>query len=424
MLLFIRSPLARRFLLWANLFFLVCAVSVVGAVSAFAHGERNQEPFLRMRTLEWYDVKWSTDEMKVNDDLVVTGKFRVFGDWPQNLADPTLAFLSTGGPGSVMVKKESYINEVAAQNSTGLQKGRDYSFKLVLQARIPGRWHIHPTVLVHQAGPIVGPGKWVDVGGATADFVYPIKTLDGRTIPDLSTWGFRTVVIWQGLWAAIGLFWLLWWMRRPMLIPRFREVASGHAGRLITRADMFVGAAILVGTVTIVVAGVSWADTEYPRSIPLQAGKMQTDPLPLPDSEVSVKVLRATYDVPGRSMKMTLLVKNETPDVLEIGEFTSANVRFVNEKSETALRNVDEGYPSDLVNHGLVVKDDKPIQPGETREIVVEATDSAWEVERLTSLLNDPDNRFGALIFFYTPEGVRRIAEISGPIIPNFLGTS
>ena len=34
MLLFIRSPLARRLLLWANLLILVCAVSVVGAVSA------------------------------------------------------------------------------------------------------------------------------------------------------------------------------------------------------------------------------------------------------------------------------------------------------------------------------------------------------------------------------------------------------
>ena len=68
-------------------------------------------------------------------------------------------------------------------------------------------------------------------------------------------------------------------------------------------------------------------------------------------------------------------------------------------------RNVDESYPPELVNHGLLVKDDRPLQPGESREIDVEATDAAWEIERLTSLLNDPDNRFGALLFFYTPNG-------------------
>jgi methane/ammonia monooxygenase subunit B len=220
-----------------------------------------------------------------------------------------------------------------------------------------------------------------------------VKTLDGREIPDLSTWGVRTVVIWQLIWVALGAFWLLWWIRRPMLIPRFREVAAGRIDRIISRQDVIAGAVVLVATVTIVIVGVSWAEAQYPRSVPLQAGKAITDPLPLPDSEISVKVVRAVYDVPGRSMKMTLLVKNETPDVLEIGEFSSANVRFINANSAKALANVEESYPVELVNHGLIVKDDKPLQPGETREIAIEATDSAWEIERLTSLLNDPDNR-------------------------------
>jgi len=206
-----------------------------------------------------------------------------------------------------------------------------------------------------------------------------------------------------------------------MLIPRFREVAAGRVDRIISRADVVAGALLLVTTVTLVVVGVSWANAKYPRTIPLQAGKSITEPLPLPDGEVSVRVVRAVYDVPGRSMKMTLRVKNETPDVLEIGEFASANVRFLNEKSQRALDQVDSDYPPDLVNHGLIVKDPQPLQPGETREIEIEATDAAWETERLTALLNDPDNRFGALIFFYSPDGARRIASVTGPIVPHFL---
>ena len=34
---------------------------------AAAHGERSQEPFLRMRTIQWYDMKWQPETTKVND---------------------------------------------------------------------------------------------------------------------------------------------------------------------------------------------------------------------------------------------------------------------------------------------------------------------------------------------------------------------
>lgn len=29
--------------------------------AAFAHGERATEPYIRTRTVHWYDVTWSTD---------------------------------------------------------------------------------------------------------------------------------------------------------------------------------------------------------------------------------------------------------------------------------------------------------------------------------------------------------------------------
>lgn len=34
---------------------------------AMAHGERATEPYIRTRTIQWYDVKWSTGKMGVND---------------------------------------------------------------------------------------------------------------------------------------------------------------------------------------------------------------------------------------------------------------------------------------------------------------------------------------------------------------------
>ena len=175
------------------------------------------------------------------------------------------------------------------------------------------------------------------VAGAAADFAYPLKTLDGRTIPDLSTWGVRTVVIWQLLWVAIGAF-------LAALVDTTSHAHSplprggGRQNRQDDNAsDVIVGAVVLVATVTIVIGGVSWAEAEYPRSVPLQAGKCEPTRCRCRMVKSQSRFVQATYDVPGRSMKLTLLVKNETPDVLEIGEFSSANVRFINAKSENAL---------------------------------------------------------------------------------------
>ena len=67
-----RAEWAKRL---SRAFLLLLGVVVV--LPALAHGERNQEPFLRMRTAHFYDVKWSADKIAVNDEVVVTGRFRL-----------------------------------------------------------------------------------------------------------------------------------------------------------------------------------------------------------------------------------------------------------------------------------------------------------------------------------------------------------
>lgn len=392
-----------------------------GAASgAAAHGERNQEPFLRMRTLQWYDLKWSTDKIKVNGEVVVTGKFRVFEDWPQNLSLPDTAFISSGGPGSVFVKKESYIDGIPAIQSTSLVRGRDYAFKLVLVGRYPGNYHLHPTLMVHTAGPLIGPGQWVEIEGTNADFIYPVKTLTGVDIPNLATWGVDGVVGWYAMWGAVALFWLLWWLRKPLLLPRAAALAAGREDVLISRSDTVVAGIVFAGTILLVIYGFKSAEAKYPVSIPLQAGKTVTPPLPEEPQLIKVDALKATYDVPGRSMGMRLRIENSSPVPVRIGEFASANLRFINASVPEAGEAV-KGYPVDLVNKGLHVSDETPINPGEVRELQVDATDAAWIVERLDSLLNDPDNRFGGLLFFYDASGKRYISNVDGAIMPKFI---
>jgi methane/ammonia monooxygenase subunit B len=120
-------------------------------------------------------------------------------------------------------------------------------------------------------------------------------------------------------------------------------------------------------------------------------------------------------------MRVAMTVRNTGDRPLEVGEFTSANLRFVNRACQAAVAGVDPAYPADLVARaGLVLSDDEPVKPGETRTLSFEATDVAWELERLTSFLTDVDSKVGGLLFFFDSDGTRHIAEVGGPILPVF----
>src|SRR5581483_11183770 len=54
----------------------------VFAANALAHGERAQEPSLRLSTIQWYDTKWSSDHIGVNQELTLSGRFHVMANWP------------------------------------------------------------------------------------------------------------------------------------------------------------------------------------------------------------------------------------------------------------------------------------------------------------------------------------------------------
>ena len=71
--IFIMNLKNKRSRLSLSLIFMMLT-SVLFVDLAWAHGERNQEPFLRMRTLHWYDVEFSKPAdsvIKVNEDLTI-----------------------------------------------------------------------------------------------------------------------------------------------------------------------------------------------------------------------------------------------------------------------------------------------------------------------------------------------------------------
>ncbi|MGH8477006.1 MAG: bacterial ammonia monooxygenase, subunit AmoB [Methylococcales bacterium] len=381
--------------------------------SVFAHGERALEPFIRMRTIQWYDIAWSAKDVEVNGQIVLNGRFHVAENWPSAVVKPDSAFLNLAIPTPVLVRLETIVNGVHVNNSMGLQLGADYEFKMVLKGRIPGHFHIHPMMNLRDIGVIVGPGTWIDVKGAATDFSNPVTTIAGQTV-DLETFGTSNGVFWHALWLLIATAWLLWWLRRPLFIPRYRLVVEGREESLVTPLDRGLGLLGIVLTLMLVGFGYVQAERRYGDGIPLQTGRTEVEALEM-NHDVEVRIKRAEYVFNERSLHTTMEVTNRSSLPIQLGELNTATVRFFNPDSGR----FDPDYPEELaVEAGLQVEPGFPIASGETRTLSVRATDAAWHNEKLSSITKDTDSQIGALLFFYDSAGQRSIASITGAVIP------
>ncbi len=406
----------------AKLSFVALLVTMTAAIfytpTASAHGEKSQAAFMRMRTIHWFDLNWSKEEVAVNDTMTISGKFHVFAGWPETVDKPEVSFLNIGIPGPVFIRAGSWIGGQLVPRSVSLELGQTYDFKVLLKARRPGEWHVHTMMNVQGGGPVIGPGKWVTITGSMGQFTNPLVTLTGQTI-DLETYALDNIYFWHAIWYAIGVAWLLFWAKRPMFIPRHIAVSSGKASSLISAGDKKVGTAFALGTVLILGVTMGTTNEKYPVTTPLQAGLMRGIKwIEMPAPTVDVKVEDATYRVPGRAMQMTLTITNNGDSAVRLGEFNTAAVRFL----DPDVLEDESGYPDDLLaEEGLTVSDNSPLAPGETRTVNVTASDAAWEVYRLADLIYDPDSRFAGLLFFFDEDGNRQMVMVDAPLIPSFI---
>jgi methane/ammonia monooxygenase subunit B len=406
----------------AKLSFVALLITITAAMfytpTASAHGEKSQAAFMRMRTIHWFDLNWSKEEVAVNDTMTISGKFLVFSGWPETVDKPEISFLNIGIPGPVFIRAGSWIGGQLVPRSASLELGETYEFKVLLKARRPGDWHVHTMMNVKGGGPIIGPGKWVTVTGSMSDFRNPITTLTGETI-DLETYNLGNTYFWHAFWYGLGLLWMAYWCRKPVFVPRLIAVEAGKADSLITGTDRKVALGFAAGTIAIVAMSMSSTNEQYPVTTPLQAGLLRgIKSIELPATSVAVKVEDATYRVPGRAMQMTLTVTNNGDSSVRLGEFNTAGVRFL----DAAVSQDETGYPDDLLaEEGLTVSDNSPLAPGQSRTIQVTASDAAWEVYRLADLIYDPDSRFAGLLFFYDESGNRQLVTIDAPLIPTFI---
>jgi len=394
------------------------AASLSAATPASAHGERSQQAFLRMRTLNWYDVKWSKTEVNVNDEMAITGKVHVFSGWPQAVAKPEEAFLNVCEPGPVLIRKSSFVSGIPAPRTFSMEVGKDYEYKIVLKARRQGRYHVHVQINVKDGGPIVGPGQWITIKGDMSNFVNDVQLLDGTTI-DLEHYGIAWTMIYHFIWMAAAAVWVIYWFMQKGIIARGWQVAAGKGKDIITPADKRFGGIWLAGSLLALLFFYAQANREFPRTLPMQAGLLKgispiDDELPL----VTSRYLGGTYKVPGRDLTIKLRITNHGSEPLRVGEFTTAGLRFLN---PDVFKTRPE-YPEYLLaDRGLSVSDPTPIAPGETRDLTVDVQDARFDIERLSDLAYDTDSQFGGLLFLFGEQsGKREKLEVGGPVIPRF----
>ena len=399
--------------------------TLAGTMSiAFAHGEKAQEPFLRMRTIHWFDVEWTKDTLAVNDVMSITGKFKVApkSSWPQATAKPSLAFLNVSIPGPVFHRLGSWSNGTNMANSTTFDLNKVYDFKVDLMARYPGKWHMHAMLNVKDAGPIIGPGKFITITGSHADFLHEVKTLTNETV-NVDTYGLANNIFWHSVWGLFAAAWLIFWLVRPLFFSRYRMVEAGRGNELNSRFDKLIGLCVLVGAIVLTVVGYVQAEARWPVTLPLQSALSSVEALDMKVNQVKIKLKRAEYRVPGREMAMIVEATNNSSQPVRLGEFATATVRFINPavgSTKTA------GYPDYLLaENGLSTSDDSPIQPGETRTFQINAQDAAFETERLSSLIFDPDSAFGGLLYFYgTNDNERMLSDVGGTLVPVFVNSA
>ena len=400
----------------------VFAIALLFTGSALAHGERAQQANLRMRTVNWYDMQISPANAAVGDEVTISGRLRPSRYWPEHIPGVGgRVFLNVGTSGPNFIRKASNIDGISMVQSTALELGRDYSFGITLVARKPGRFHVHPILSVEGAGTMVGPGRWVEIGGSSADFVNEVETMFGRKI-NLETFNLGVIGVWHGIWFLIGGAWLFYWLRkRPLLIARSRAVAEAEndgrsADDILTPRDRQVAIGFVVVTFVIVAAGYQWAESRHPVTTPLRTAKVIMPKKPEPESLVGVTLNEAKYRIPGRSFQMLLTVENRLDTPVRISEFSTANLRFIN----PAVQSLTPIDSHDLVAAEGLRVEGGTIAPGATQTVKVYAEDALWETQRLTQMINDPDSVIAGLLFFQGDNGVREVVEVGGSMLPVF----
>lgn len=387
------------------------AVLAGPAPAASAHGEQTQEAFLRASTVLLYDVKYSASKVNVGDELTITGKLRVMNAWPEHtIKAPEIGFLSIIAPGPVFTVKDRRLNGTFTPQSVEVHKGQTFPFSLTVVAKEEGSWHVHPSFAVEGTGTLVGRGQWIDVG--PGEYTNTAVLASGEEV-DLTSYGNSTVWIWHAIALLIGLGWLAFWLRRPV-IERLPQVAAGAGRRLTSNRDVAVGIGAAVLIFAVLIGGYVYSTASAKADpMPLQVARIAPPAEKAADPLVKPTITNVSYLSDKQVLEVTVDVANKSKHAARLSAMQVA---------EQTLVPVGTRTPGTVPV--ITLSDDDPINPGEKKTVTMSiATEVLTEHNLLP--LKEPQVRLTGLLFFTDSEGNRQVSEVdevTSPILPSHGG--
>jgi methane/ammonia monooxygenase subunit B len=406
----------RRYLLSA----LLAGVLVVTlAPAAQAHGERAQEAFLRMRTVSWVDVNFSSDRVRQGETFTITGTAKILEAWPTNLAkgNPNTAFLGVIAPGPVVILKERTINGASVPTRIDAKKGDIYEFSMTLAGRRVGRWHVHPALSVKGAGTLLGPGAWINVEENPDGFRNDVTLVEaggnpGGTI-NLENYQLSFTWIWLVLTFVIGFAWMWYWTVPKRTVTNLAVTSQiplntdGGEYGLITKRDHRNVNLFLLVTILLLVVGWIWQSVAFPTKMPQQIFQF-APPTPAVAANNTLGVAglgAARYDSGSQTLTMDVDITNNGTTPMELQQFTTSTLKFA------------PGQAPGENTGGLVATPAASVAPGATTKLSLAMQSPAWEDEKLIPV-NESSQMITGILVFQTGDGKKVLTEVEANLQP------
>jgi methane/ammonia monooxygenase subunit B len=402
-----------RRILWATL--IAGAMLVGSAPAAFAHGERAQEAFLRMRTVAWIDVTYSKTTVRQGETFTITGTAKLLEAWPSNLAagEPNTGYMGIIAPGPVVLLKERTINGVSAPSRIDVQKGRIYEYSMTVAGRRVGKWHVHPSFSVKGAGTLLGPGQTITVEENPDGFSNPV-TLEGGGTINLENYQLPFTWIWLVLTFLIGMGWMIYWTVPKRTVTNLAVTSQiplntdGMDYGLITKKDHRNMNWFALGTALLLLAGWIYQAAAFPTKMPQQIFQFAPPDPAVASTPVfaTVGLGQAAYDTGTETMTIEVPVTNTGQTPMDLTQFTTTTLKFT---TGTA------GGPG-----VMTVAPSATIAPGSSpTSLTLTMKDPAWEAENLVPIGESQLLVTGVLVF-ETADGQKNYSELEANLRPLF----
>ena len=385
--------------------------------AAYAHGEKAQEAFLRMQTVAFFDTKFATDKpepgditLKQGEEWTVEGTMKILETWPKTIDEPEVGYIGVTTQGPVSIMTGRVVNGKDTPHSIYLGRGDVFNYKMTLQGRLVGRWHVHPIIGVQGAGSVMGPGRWLTVKEAPGGFSFPLTLMNGETV-DVENYGFSLVWTLNLLGLVLGL-WFMWhWtvpratVTRLMINLKIGMHDTGDDFGLIQPKDYKVMDILAVLTIALLIGGYWYGAATYPGGIPQQVIRFEPPKAHEDPNFVKVSATQqAKYDVAEHNLVLPFEVTNTGSSPMTVTGFNTSTLVFSSNSSSGGRQvNVE---PSDA------------IYPNETKSLTLSMRDTVWEEERMMPI-GEALMSVTGVVTFENQDGQKNRITVQMPLNPS-----